>query len=175
MSAGGVSIQISLAPWASKSRSTANSCWAVVSASSGMRRTSTWAEAVRGALREVLSLLLRCAPESIALKSVPGMALRVEQPACSQSMGLSVSHEVGLSVAALRRSGAVGVDILRIVPAFDWQPVARDYLGPLALRRIASQPTPDQPLAFAREWTRMQARLKCLGLALQEWHPALAQ
>ena len=80
-----------------------------------------------------------------------------------------------MSVAALRRSGAVGVDILRIVPAFDWQPVARDYLGPLALRRIASQPTPDQPLAFAREWTRMQARLKCLGLALQEWHPALAQ
>lgn len=130
---------------------------------------------LRDALREVLSLQLGCAPESVVLQSIPGQPLRVEQPSHGQNVGLSISHEAGLSVAALRRSGPVGVDILRIAPAFDWQAVARDYLGPQCLRRIASQPAPDQPQAFASEWTSLEAGLKCLGIGLQEWCPALAQ
>ncbi|CDS53176.1 4'-phosphopantetheinyl transferase [Polaromonas sp. CG9_12] len=130
---------------------------------------------LRGALREVLSLQLGCVPESIVLKSMPGQVLHVELPDYGHNIGLSVSHEAGLSVAALRRNGPVGVDILRIAPAFDWQAVARDYLGPQAVRRIASLPEPEQPLAFAREWTRLEAGLKCLGIGLQEWSPALAQ
>ena len=130
---------------------------------------------LRRALCEVLSLQLGCPPESIVLKSVPGQALRVELPGHGQNIGLSASHEAGLSVAALRRSGPVGVDIMRITTAFDWQAVARDYLGPQDWRRIASHPEPEQPKAFAHEWTRLEAGLKCLGLALQEWSPALAQ
>ena len=130
---------------------------------------------LRDALREVLSLQLGCTPESIVLMSIPGQALRVEQPGHGQNIGLSASHEAGLSVAALRRSGPVGVDIMRIAPAFDWQPVTRDYLGPQALHRIACHPEPDQQQAFAREWTRLEAGLKCLGIGLQEWNPALAQ
>lgn len=130
---------------------------------------------MRGALREVLSLQLGCTPESVVLQSIPGQPLRIEQPSHGQNIGLSISHEAGLSVAALRRNGPVGVDILRIAPAFDWQAVARDYLGPKAVCRITSQPKSEQPLAFAREWTRLEAGLKYLGLALQEWNPALAQ
>ena len=130
---------------------------------------------MRDALREVLSLQLGCAPESVVLQSIPGQPLRVEQPGHGQNIGLSISHEAGLSVAALRRNGPVGVDILRIAPAFDWQAVACDYLGPQAVRRIASLPDPEQLLAFAREWTRLEAGLKCLGLGLQEWNPALRQ
>lgn len=130
---------------------------------------------MRGALREVLSLQLGCTPESVVLQSIPGQPLRVEHPVHGQNIGLSVSHEAGLSVAALRHNGPVGVDIMRIAPAFDWQAVARDYLGPKAVRRITSQPESEQPLAFSREWTRLEAGLKYLGLALQEWNPALAQ
>ena len=130
---------------------------------------------LRGALCEVLSLQLGCAPESIVLKSIPGQALRVERPGHGQNIGLSASHEAGLSVAALRRSGPVGVDIMRIAPAFDWQAVARDYLGPQAFGRIARHSLLEQSQAFAREWTRLEAGLKCLGLALQEWNPALAE
>ena len=131
---------------------------------------------VRSALREVLGLQLGCAPETIQLMSVPGQALRVELPGHDiRTIGLSTSHEAGLSVAAIRRHGPVGIDIMRITPAFDWQAVARDYLGPLALQRIASQAGHEQPQAFAREWTRLEAGLKCLGIGLQEWCPALAQ
>ena len=130
---------------------------------------------VRSALREVLGLQLGCTPESIVLNSIPGQALRVEQPSDSQNIGLSASHEAGLSVAAIRQGGPVGIDIMRIAPAFDWQAVARDYLGPQAWHRIASQPAPEQPQAFAREWTRLEAGLKCLGIGLQEWNSSLAQ
>lgn len=131
---------------------------------------------VRGALREVLGLQLGCAPEAVNLLSVPGQALRIQLPGHTiGAIGLSASHEAGLSVAAIRRHGPVGIDIMRIAPAFDWQPVARDYLGPQALQRIASQPEPDQLQAFAHEWTRLEAGLKCLGIGLQEWCPALAQ
>lgn len=134
---------------------------------------------LRGALREVLGLQLDCTPEAVNLLSVPGQALRVELPGHGINgrvgIGLSASHEAGLSVAAIRQGGPVGIDIMRIAPAFDWQPLARDYLGPQALRRIATQPEPDQPQAFAQEWTRLEASLKCLGIGLQEWTPALAQ
>lgn len=131
---------------------------------------------VRSALREVLGLQLGCAPEAVNLRSVPGQPLCVELPGHAISaIGLSASHEAGLSVAAIRRQGPVGIDIMRIAPAFDWQAVARDYLGPQAMHRIASQPEPDQPQAFAREWTRLEAGLKCLGIRLQEWCPVLAQ
>lgn len=128
---------------------------------------------LRGALREVLSLQLERAPEAVSLISAPGQALRLDGP--GQCIGLSASHEAGLSVAAMRRHGPVGIDIMRIAPAFDWQAVARDYLGPQALHRVASQPGHEQPQAFAAEWTRLEAGLKCLGIGLQEWSPALAR
>ena len=49
---GGLSTQISFTPWSSKSRSTANSCWAVAAASSGMRRRSTLLDEQRNMTRE---------------------------------------------------------------------------------------------------------------------------
>ena len=128
---------------------------------------------LRGALREVLGWQFERAPEAIALVSVPGQAMRVDLT--GQRIGLSASHEAGLSVAAIRRHGPVGIDIMRLPPAFDWQPAARDYLGPQALHRIAGQPEHEQLQAFAREWTRLEAGLKCLGIGLQEWSQALAQ
>ena len=131
---------------------------------------------LRSALREVLGLQLGCTPEALNLQSVPGQPLRVALPGHAISaIGLSASHEAGLSVAVIRRHGPVGIDIMRIAPAFDWQPVARDYLGPQAWHRIASQPAPDQLQAFAYEWTSLEAGLKCIGIGLQEWCPVLAQ
>lgn len=145
----------------------------VVTPNSTLRDTAR--AQLRSALSEVLSLQLGCAPESVVLKSIPGQLLRIEQPPHGQNVGLSVSHEAGLSVAAFRQHGPVGIDIMRIAPTFDWQAVACDYLGPQAIRRIASQPEPEQLKAFAREWTRLEAGLKCLGNGLQEWCPALTQ
>jgi 4'-phosphopantetheinyl transferase len=132
---------------------------------------------LRAALRELLAALLQQPAATLPLISQPGQALVLDLP--GTPIGLSVSHAPGCSVAAVHRHGAVGVDVMRIAEGADWMPdwetVARDYLGPHAQGRIAHV-TPDQRAgAFAWEWTALEARLKCLGMALTEWTPALEQ
>jgi 4'-phosphopantetheinyl transferase len=134
-------------------------------------------EHLRTALRELLAALLQQPAATLPLVSQPGQALVLDQP--GTTIGLSMSHAPGLSVAAVHRHGAVGVDVMRIGDGADWMPdwetVARDYLGAQAQSRI-HQATPDQrACAFAREWTALEAGLKCLGMGLTEWTPALAQ
>jgi 4'-phosphopantetheinyl transferase len=126
---------------------------------------------IRDALRDVLSALLGQPFETAPLISQPGQALRIDM--AGQCIGLSVSHEPGITLAAIHRHGAVGIDLMRTAPTFDWKPVAHDYLGAQACDRIARTPTAQQPHAFALEWTRFEAGLKCLGLALTEWNPVL--
>ncbi|WP_420474370.1 4'-phosphopantetheinyl transferase family protein [Noviherbaspirillum sp. ST9] len=119
--------------------------------------------AIRTALREALGLLLGCAPDAVPLASSSGNPLRLDMP--ETPIALSVSHEPGLSIAAIRRGGGVGADIMRIDETMEWELVAADYLGPHARARIAGASE------FAREWTRLEAALKCRGMALREWHP----
>lgn len=126
---------------------------------------------LRGAVRDVLGLQFNCAPETIALISVPGQAIRVDLP--GHAISLSASHESGISVAAIRRGGPVGVDIMRLPEEFEWQPVARDYLGLQAFAKLERMPKHEQLPAFTREWTRLEAALKCLGIGLQEWNASL--
>ena len=126
---------------------------------------------LRGAVREVLGLRLHRAPETIALLCVPGEAIRVDLP--GHAISLSASHESGISVAAIRQGGPVGIDIMRLPEEFDWQPVARDYLGLQAFAKLERMPQHEQLPAFTREWTRLEAALKCLGIGLQESNVSL--
>lgn len=132
-------------------------------------------ERVRLALHQVLSALLNRAPETIELVSQPGQALRLEQP--DQGIGLSVTHEPGLSLAAIYLHGAVGIDLMRISeePEWrsDWEDVASIYLAQSAKVRIINEPPGMRALAFAKEWTRLEASLKLHGLPLSESTPSL--
>ena len=136
-------------------------------------------ELVRQALREVLGVLLDRAPETVPLVSSPGHPIRLDMPGLDA--GLSVSHEPGLTIAAIYLEGPVGIDLMRVEQDPDWlsdwlsegNALARDYLGQQAGDRIASQPPAQRARAFAREWTRFEASLKCLTMPLQEWSPAL--
>jgi 4'-phosphopantetheinyl transferase len=53
----------------------------------------------------------------------------------------------------------------------DWDRVALDYLGPQVRDMLASLDPPRRAGAFAQAWTRREAQLKCLGLALAEYMP----
>jgi 4'-phosphopantetheinyl transferase len=129
---------------------------------------------VRTALRAYVARLIGCAPAQVPLHAEPGEAPRIA--IASRSLHLSISHEAGLTLAAVRDGGRVGVDLVRVAGAAlpDWQVVAHDYLGPDATAVILACPEPERQHAFARAWTRHEAALKCLGLPLQEWTPALA-
>jgi 4'-phosphopantetheinyl transferase len=135
-------------------------------------------ELVRSALRESLGRLLGCGPETVPLDIEPGQAPRLTLPASSStSAHLSISHEAGLSLAAIRVGGPIGIDLMALDYADlpDCEALARDYLGPPALAALQATAAPQRQAAFARAWTAHEACLKCLGLPLQEWSPGLAR
>ncbi len=130
---------------------------------------------IRVAVCETIAAFLGQPVSAITLRSVPGQPLLLDSPGLG--MGLSVSHEAGISLAALHVHGPVGLDVLRVgqdaLP--DWAQLAHDYLGPAVHARLVRLAPVHRAAAFAQEWTRLEARLKCLGMALTEWTPALAQ
>ena len=131
-------------------------------------------ELVRTALRKALGSLLGCAPEAVPLNTRPGQAPALT--AAAPPIHLSISHEAGLSLAAIRADGPVGIDLMALTDAAlpDLEALARDYLGPRTAAALQAMDDAQRQAAFARAWTAHEACLKCLGLALQEWSPALA-
>ena len=127
-------------------------------------------EAARQRMRE---LLLRHAGPEIAAPFLA--AARAARGACRAS----ISHEQSHSLLAWCEHGCIGIDIVSPQRLADMAPptlaaTAALYLGPKASAVIS--PTTEASQArrlFADAWARHEARLKCLGLALDEWSPAL--
>lgn len=130
--------------------------------------------AIREALREALSLWLGCAVDDVVLSTEAGTAVRMEHP--RRTVRLSISHEDGLSVAALHPHSAIGVDVLASsapLSAEECLTLAHDYLGPHRAVQLAAVPAEQRAQSFAADWTRWEAGLKCEGLGLSEWNEAL--
>ena len=127
---------------------------------------------IRAALGEALAVLGGGDASRIEFNTGPGRPPQLTR----SSIGVSISHEVGMSVAAIYLHGAVGIDIVRrdtvARSAADWLMLARDYLGPAALERINDAEPIQRQTIFATEWTAQEARLKCRGLGLVEWNAA---
>ncbi|MFZ6674067.1 4'-phosphopantetheinyl transferase family protein [Undibacterium sp. Xuan67W] len=91
---------------------------------------------------------------------------------------LSISHEAGLSLAAICLNSSVGIDLLHTKSlakeSFEWQDIARIYLDPDRHKMIRSLTPEQQLLSFAQEWTMLEARYKCAGKALSEWSETVA-
>jgi 4'-phosphopantetheinyl transferase len=128
---------------------------------------------VRTALRETLAPLLGCTPAAVPLISVPGQAIRLALQ--EGKIGLSVSHEAGLSLVAIHLHGAVGVDLLRVaeIPLAGEEVLrlARDYLGAGVASRLSSLTEEARWQAFAEAWAGLEAGLKCQGEGLVECSP----
>jgi 4'-phosphopantetheinyl transferase len=124
---------------------------------------------VRQVLREILG--------DEELVSSPGQPIRLAREGSTTC--ISVSHEAGLSLVAVNYAGPVGIDLMRPLATADWFEqilvVAHDYLGPEIAQELACLPAEAQMRQFAVRWTEHEARLKNLGLGLEEWQPALAQ
>ncbi|HAT33617.1 MAG TPA: hypothetical protein DCW29_23085 [Janthinobacterium sp.] len=131
--------------------------------------------AIRLALPQAMAHCSGLAPERIALRCAPGRAPRLLLGGeGGAEAGLSISHEDGLSLAAVNLHGAVGVDLMRAQDLHDlpdWRQLAIDYLGMAVAKALADVAPGGRALAFARAWTAREAELKCRGLALSEWTP----
>jgi hypothetical protein len=105
---------------------------------------------VRVAIQEVLALLLHCAASEIDLLTQAGQAIKLLN--AHQNIGLSISHEVGLSLFGIT--------------------IAIEYLGVEVAEGILSEPIERHKEAFAMAWTEFEASLKVKGEALIEWSAA---
>lgn len=127
---------------------------------------------IRAALADALAAHCGIDPGRIGLHSPEGAApwAIVILNGAERRIALAISHDGDISVAAFRTDGgAVGIDVSQVVPMPDWEPVARDYLGPAVAAQLAAQPFEVRDAAFAQAWSEHEARLKCLGLQLDEW------
>jgi len=134
---------------------------------------------IRHAVRATLASLLDIARDAIHLPDAAGSTPRVvfdrsviemaKPIATVENIGYSISHESGLSVAAINLRGAIGIDVMQVQDIADWQAVADDYLGPDVARTLAALAPAQRANAFASAWTAREAYFKCLGVALQEW------
>ena len=90
---------------------------------------------------------------------------------------LSISHVDALSIAVVGLPQKLGVDLAHVDQApHDREALLRlthDYLGPDTAHMLRACPENEWPLAFVKYWARWEAGLKCHGLELQEWTPAL--
>ena len=131
--------------------------------------------AIRHALQSTVAAWLNLPVAAVTVLSRPGQPVQVL--ARGASPYTTISHTAGLSVAALCTHRAVGVDVMaadaQTLPP-DWAAVARDYLGPGVAQSLHHETPAQRPAAFAQAWVSLEARLKCLGLGLTEWTPALA-
>lgn len=126
---------------------------------------------IRDSVREVLGKELGLAVEAISVVSEPGSAPRLLLGDLPEP-GFSISHEDGLSLAAVHWYGKVGVDLMRVQEVSDWQLVAQDYLGPDVTAQLLGMPEAQRPRSFAQAWCQLEARLKCHGQRLAEWASA---
>lgn len=124
--------------------------------------------------RQMLAHCQACRPEDIELITEAGKPPAVRG---HPTLGLSLSHEAGLSLIAIRCDGPVGIDVLDIesIPGSDEEllALANDYLGAASAARLADLPATERRWSFASAWVAHEAKLKCLGLGLEEWHPDL--
>ena len=125
---------------------------------------------IRQAISGALSAVLAIDPVHIHISSNSGQAPRLHLPGFPRA-GLSISHEEGLSIAAVHLYGHVGVDLLRIDDVPDWHQVSRDYLGPQVTELLSATAPEQRAEQFARHWCARESALKCHGLALAEWMP----
>ncbi len=125
---------------------------------------------IRIAIQEALAFILSCPASEIQLDSQAGQALKLL--GADSHIGLSVSYEPELSIAAINMNGNVGIDLMavRSIPEeSELHTIALDFLGAEIANSILLQPIHARKYAFAKAWTRLEARLKLRGEALIEW------
>lgn len=125
----------------------------------------------RALLRELVAGYLEAADDTL-LHFVPGQAPFVDARWQGLRLSISLSYSQDLALIALCPGARVGIDVTEIAPMPDWAAVAKSYLGPAALARLAPADGAARDLAFALAWAELEARGKCLGLGLQEWSAA---
>ncbi len=146
--------------------------------SSSLLPRETLREAVYQAIGDTLAPQLGCAPAQLAVQRRAGQAPQLlRNGQALPGWQLSISYADAMAVWACTQEGRVGIDVQgppgdahTDIDAAGWPAVAALYLEPDAAAALAGLQRMDWQRGFARQWARLEAQLKCAGLALTEVH-----
>ena len=125
------------------------------------------------AITELLMQAFSSAAEQIRLIRVAGSKLQCVVAA--QEVFISVSHESGLSLAAISQKQQPGIDLMAVKAMDDWQDIAGIYFSPQQIAALQQVQDGERATLFAQYWTMMEARFKCAGIAITEYDDHVQQ
>lgn len=90
------------------------------------------------------------------------------KPYLRETPGLkfSLSRSGELALVAVSGAADVGVDIERVRRVPEHEQIAQRFFPPSEAAELALEPEPRREREFLRRWTRIEARLKALGVGL---------
>lgn len=143
---------------------------------SGALPRESMREAVYLAMGDYLAPQLGCEPAQLAVQRRAGQAPQLlRNGQVLPGWQLSISYADALAVWVCTQGGTVGIDVQgppgdehTNIDAAGWPAVAALYLEPDAAAALAGLRGMAWQRGFARQWARLEAQLKCAGLALAE-------
>ncbi len=81
-------------------------------------------------------------------------------------LGFNLSRSREMALVAVARGVEVGVDVERLRPMVEYQAIAERFFTPGDAAAVLETPEPERAREFFRRWTRMEAKLKALGIGL---------
>jgi len=120
-----------------------------------------------GALRQVLSLYLRMAPEEVKFTHGRYGKPRLEGETAERDVCFNLSHSGAKALIGVTRGREIGVDIEFIQKEFDWEALAQRFFAPREVEMLRRVLQEGRNRAFFACWTRKEAYLKAKGLGLQ--------
>jgi 4'-phosphopantetheinyl transferase len=121
--------------------------------------------AARGRLRQLLGLLVNCAPHRVSI----GVNARGKPRLCDDAnprLRFSVAHSADLLLCAVTLDDEIGVDVERVDSDLDWERIARRFLAAEEATALRLLPPDAQRSAFFGCWTRKEAVVKATGEGL---------
>ncbi len=121
----------------------------------------------RGGLRLLLAAWQDCSAD----------AVRIEvgdhgKPHCPGGPAFNLSHSGDLILLALHPRWPVGVDLEKLRPGLDWEPIARRVLTEPQCQALNGLPAPARMAGFLAQWCALEAELKAAGTGfsgLERW------
>ncbi|MBC3875396.1 4'-phosphopantetheinyl transferase superfamily protein [Undibacterium flavidum] len=135
---------------------------------------------IRQAVSAVFATALNINKDNIRIHAEKGQAPYAEIGVGDQRRyySLSIAHEDKYAMAAIGGilgASRIGLDLVKVASPFEWIDTANLYLGNVTSKSILAKPSEQQFDHFLQAWASHEARLKCLGLGLQEWSEKLEQ
>lgn len=84
------------------------------------------------------------------------------KPSLGGDVQFNLSHAGGVVLIAVARL-PVGIDVERVNPHFDWEPIARQFFSEVERDWIGARPAEVRTASFFRCWTRREAYVKARG------------